>query len=111
MLLPLWARGKSNKIELMGAWSFGAQRVGSVGRHGRVVVVVETRTMELDPLSAWQSSRAKLLLSTAEGEPMSSLECELGGLGPLKNTARNVTAMIYHAIRNIVFLNMITVLL
>lgn len=59
MLLPLWARGKSNKIELMGVWSFRAQRVGFADRHWWVVVVVvEMRRMELDPLSAWQSSRA-----------------------------------------------------
>lgn len=68
MLLPLWATGKSNKIELMGVWSFRGQRVGFAGRHWWVVVV-EMRTMELDPLSAWQSNRTKLLHSTADGEP------------------------------------------
>lgn len=110
MLLPLWARGKSNKIELMGVWSFRAQRVGFADRHWWVVVVVEMRRMELGPLSAWQSSRAKLLLSTADGEPMSGLQCVLGGPRPTKNTAREVTAMIYYAIRNTVCLHMITVL-
>lgn len=67
------------------------------------------RRMELDPLSAWQSSRAKVLLSTADGEPMSGSECELGGLDPQKNTARKITTMIYSAIRNSVCLYMITV--
>ena len=28
LLLPFWVRGKSNKIELMGVWSFRGQRVG-----------------------------------------------------------------------------------
>lgn len=55
LLLPLWARGKSNKIELMGVWSFRGQRVGFAGRHWWVVV--EMRRMELDPLSAWQSTQ------------------------------------------------------
>lgn len=82
MLLPLWARGKSNKIELMGVWSFRGQSVGFAGRHWWVVVVVEMRRMELDPLSSWQSSRAQLLLSTADGEPMSGLKREFGGLRP-----------------------------
>lgn len=60
MLLPLWATGKSNKIELMGVWSFRGQRVGFAGRRWWVVVMVEMRRMELDPLSAWQSSETKL---------------------------------------------------
>lgn len=59
----------------MGVWSFRAQRVGFADRHWWVVVV-EMRRMELDPLSAWQSSRAKLWLSTADGEPMLGLESE-----------------------------------
>lgn len=42
------------------------------------------RRMEQDPLSVWQSSRANLLLSTADGEPMSGLESELEGRGPHK---------------------------
>lgn len=45
MLLPLWARGKSNKIELMGVWSFRALSVGFADRHwwaATMVVVVET---------------------------------------------------------------------
>lgn len=50
MLLPLWATGKSNKIELMGVWGFRGQRVSFAGRHWWVVVVVEIR-LELDPLS------------------------------------------------------------
>lgn len=35
--------------------------------------------MEQDPWSAWRSSRAKLLLSAADGEPGSGLECKVGG--------------------------------
>lgn len=35
--------------------------------------------MEQDPRSAWRSSRAKLLLSAADGEPESGLECKVGG--------------------------------
>ena len=85
VLLPLWARGKSNKIDLMGVWSLRRPRVGFAGRHWWVVVVVEMGRMELDPLSSWQSSRAQLLLSSADGEPMLGLDCELGGLG-LQNT-------------------------
>lgn len=41
-----------------------------------VVVVVR---MEQDPLSVWQSNRAKVLVSAAAGEPLSGSECELGG--------------------------------
>lgn len=36
VLLPLWARGKSNKIELMGVWSFRGQSVGFAGRQALV---------------------------------------------------------------------------
>lgn len=33
VLPPLWARGKSNKMELMGVWSFRAQREGFAHMH------------------------------------------------------------------------------
>ena len=57
-LLPFWASGKSNKIELMGVWSF-RDRVGFAGRHWWVMmVVVVVVRMEQDPLSVWQSNRA-----------------------------------------------------
>lgn len=84
---------ESNKIELMGVWSFRGQRVGFAGRHWWVV---EMGRMELDPLSSWQSNRVKLLLSSADVEPMSGLEFLVGGRRPTKRTARKVTGIIYY---------------
>lgn len=49
------------------------------------------RKMELDPLSDCQSSRGKALLSAADWEPMSGLECKLGGLDPQKCCQENDT--------------------
>lgn len=73
MLLPLWARGKSNKIALMGVWRFGAHRVGFADRHWWALVEM---WMELDPPSAaWQRHQSgTLMLSTADVERMSSSE-------------------------------------
>lgn len=66
--------------------------------------------MEQDPWSAWRSSRAKLLLSAADGEPGSGLECKVGGAEAYIKYSRKVTALIYYAIRNAVCLLTITVL-
>lgn len=45
VLLPFWARGKSNKTELMGLWSLRGQKVDFAGRHWWVMLMEVNRIL------------------------------------------------------------------